>query len=87
MWGSTMDRYVFLIHKVSLNCDPTYSYADSDFPSLALPEIRPDPLLTVPFSRDPDFISRDGLISRMDEKASMAGSRLALVGLGGVGLE
>ncbi|KAJ5378056.1 uncharacterized protein N7496_005465 [Penicillium cataractarum] len=53
--------------------------------SQALPEIRPDPLSTVPFSRDPDFVSRDGLISRMDEKASIAGSRLALVGLGGVG--
>ncbi|KAJ5127608.1 hypothetical protein N7448_008387 [Penicillium atrosanguineum] len=40
---------------------------------LERPETPPSPLSTVPFSRDPDF------------KNSVPGSRIALVGLGGVG--
>ncbi|KAJ5464890.1 uncharacterized protein N7458_000576 [Penicillium daleae] len=50
-------------------------------------EPRPEPLSTVPFPRDPDFVGRNGLLDQIHEKASIAGSRLALVGLGGVGLE
>ncbi|KAJ5819454.1 hypothetical protein N7474_005045 [Penicillium riverlandense] len=46
-------------------------------------EPRPEPLSTVPFPRDPDFVSRDA-IGQIHEKASIPGSRIALVGLGGV---
>ncbi|CAG8930851.1 unnamed protein product [Penicillium salamii] len=49
------------------------------------PETPPAPLSTVPFPRDPDFVSRDTLLDQIDEKISAAGSRIALVGIGGVG--
>lgn len=41
----------------------------------------------VPFPRNPDFVGREELLEQIHEKASIAGSRIALVGLGGVGLE
>lgn len=50
-----------------------------------LPEHRPKPLWTVPFPPDPDFVSREALLEQIDEKVSIPGSRIALVGLGGVG--
>ncbi|KAJ5560233.1 hypothetical protein N7513_002632 [Penicillium frequentans] len=49
------------------------------------PETPPKPLSTVPFARDPDFINRITLLNQIHEKSSVPGSRIALVGLGGVG--
>ncbi|CAI7654833.1 unnamed protein product [Penicillium crustosum] len=49
------------------------------------PDIPPSPLSTVPFNRDPDFVSRDILLHRIHEKSSAPGCRIALVGLGGIG--
>ncbi|CAI7616088.1 unnamed protein product [Penicillium discolor] len=49
------------------------------------PETPPTPLSTVPFRRDPDFVSRDTLLDRIHKKISVPGSRIALVGIGGVG--
>ncbi|CAI7652608.1 unnamed protein product [Penicillium manginii] len=49
------------------------------------PEPRPEPLSTVPFPHDPDFVSRDGILNTIYEKSSVSGSRIVLVGLGGVG--
>jgi hypothetical protein len=49
------------------------------------PETPPSPLSTVPFRRDPDFIDRPILLDQLDEKCSAPASRVALVGLGGVG--
>ncbi|KAJ5644622.1 hypothetical protein N7507_010633 [Penicillium longicatenatum] len=49
------------------------------------PETPPSPLLTVPFLRDVDFVSRDKPLHQMREKNAVPGSRIALVGLGGVG--
>ncbi|CAI7636366.1 unnamed protein product [Penicillium pancosmium] len=49
------------------------------------PETPPNPLSTVPFPRDPEFVSRETLLDRIHEKSSVPGSRIALVGLGGVG--
>ncbi|KAJ5827894.1 hypothetical protein N7447_004657 [Penicillium robsamsonii] len=49
------------------------------------PETPPTPLSTVPFRRDPDFVSRDTLLGRIHEKLSVPASRMALVGVGGVG--
>ncbi|KAJ5166376.1 uncharacterized protein N7482_005157 [Penicillium canariense] len=54
-------------------------------PSLEPSEPRPEPLSTVPFSHDPDFVSRGALLDQIHEKASIPGSRIALIGLGGVG--
>ncbi|CAG8063444.1 unnamed protein product [Penicillium nalgiovense] len=49
------------------------------------PETPPSPLTTVPFPRDPDFVSRDTLLDQIRDKSLVPGSRIALVGLGGVG--
>ncbi|KAJ6145552.1 hypothetical protein N7470_009447 [Penicillium chermesinum] len=49
------------------------------------PETPPNPLSTVPFARDPDFVSRSTLLHQIREKSSVPGSKIALVGLGGVG--
>ncbi|KAJ5560553.1 hypothetical protein N7513_002952 [Penicillium frequentans] len=49
------------------------------------PETPPSPLSTVPFKRDADFVSRDRLLDQIHEKGLIPGSRIALVGLGGVG--
>ena len=45
---------------------------------------KPNPSSTVPFSRDPDFIDST-ILAKIDEIFSKAASRVALVGLGGVG--
>ncbi|KAJ5557363.1 hypothetical protein N7494_001278 [Penicillium frequentans] len=49
------------------------------------PKNPPSPLSTVPFKRDADFVSRDRLLDQIYEKGLISGSRIALVGLGGVG--
>ena len=49
------------------------------------PETPPTPLSTVPFRRDPDFVSRDSLLDQIHKKVSVPGSRTSLVGIGGVG--
>lgn len=41
----------------------------------------------MPLPRDPDFVSRDALLEQIHKKALISGSRIALVGLGGVGSE
>jgi hypothetical protein len=49
------------------------------------PETPPSPLSTVPFRRDPDFIDHGTLLDQIHQKSSAPASRVALVGLGGVG--
>lgn len=49
------------------------------------PETPPNPLSTVPFPRDPDYVHRDPLFDKLQRKLSVPGSRVVLVGLGGVG--
>ncbi|KAJ5887900.1 P-loop containing nucleoside triphosphate hydrolase protein [Penicillium taxi] len=72
----------FIIPRV----DSTRSYSihsiDDD---LEQPETPPAPVFTVPFRRDLDFVSRGTLLDQLHEKGSVPGSRIALVGLGGVG--
>ena len=43
------------------------------------------PSFVVPFRRDTDFVDRDDLLSRVDERCSQPAGRAALIGLGGVG--
>jgi hypothetical protein len=45
---------------------------------------RPIPSSTVPFRRDPDFVDRD-ILPEIHQRCSKPASRVALVGLGGVG--
>ncbi|KAB8067091.1 TPR-like protein [Aspergillus leporis] len=49
------------------------------------PETPPSPLSTVPFPRNPDFVSRSIILDQICEKILVPGARIALVGLGGVG--
>ncbi|KAK2764263.1 hypothetical protein FQN54_008955 [Arachnomyces sp. PD_36] len=49
------------------------------------PETPPSPLSIVPFRRDPDFINRGTILDQIHEKCSQPASRIALLGLGGVG--
>src|SRR6266487_3727453 len=48
------------------------------------PSITPTPTSTVPFRRDRDFVCRD-ILSEIHRRCSEPASRVALVGLGGVG--
>ncbi|QKX61690.1 uncharacterized protein TRUGW13939_08845 [Talaromyces rugulosus] len=64
--------------QVGISHGPIYVPADR-------PEPRPEPLWTVPFPYDPNFVGRDGLLDQIHEKSSIPGSRIVLVGLGGVG--
>lgn len=54
-------------------------------PTPERPETPPSPLSTVPFPRDPDFVSRSTILDQICEKILVPGARIALVGLGGVG--
>lgn len=45
----------------------------------------PKPSSTVPFRRDPDFVDRGDLLSRVDERCSQPAGRATLVGLNDVG--
>jgi hypothetical protein len=44
-----------------------------------------NPYSTLPFGIDPDFVNRPDIISWIREKLDGTTSRIALVGLGGVG--
>jgi hypothetical protein len=49
------------------------------------PETPPQPACFVPYRRDPDFVDRAMLLDEIDKRLSAPASRVALVGLGGVG--
>ncbi|CEO59707.1 hypothetical protein PMG11_04374 [Penicillium brasilianum] len=68
--------------QVGHNCGSIH--AEINLPPERL-ESLPNPLSTVPFARDPDFVCRNTLLQSIYEKCSIPGSRIALVGLGGVG--
>ncbi|KAF3361351.1 hypothetical protein VdG1_00960 [Verticillium dahliae VDG1] len=44
------------------------------------------PFSTVPFPPDPDFVDRPDILKWMHEKCAKPAARIALVGLGGIGL-
>lgn len=46
---------------------------------------RPKPSLNVPFNRDPDFVDRPSIMAWLGDVCAAQSSRVALVGLGGVG--
>ncbi|KAF1941163.1 hypothetical protein EJ02DRAFT_466751 [Clathrospora elynae] len=56
----------------------------ASFPT-ARPETPSSPSCTVPFRRDPDFVDRGPLLDQIRKQCSVPASRVALVGLGGVG--
>ncbi|KAH7009249.1 P-loop containing nucleoside triphosphate hydrolase protein [Microdochium trichocladiopsis] len=49
------------------------------------PETPPKPCLTIPFRRDANFVPRKSLLDRIYHACSRPASRIALVGLGGIG--
>ena len=60
-------------------------HIESHFHPADRPETPPQPSCFVPFRRDPDFVGRTTLLERIDKQCSVPASRVALVGLGGVG--
>jgi hypothetical protein len=62
----------------------SFAALTADLP-LELPETPPDPLSTMPFRHDADYIQRSSLIEEINLKLSRPAARVALVGLGGVG--
>ena len=48
-------------------------------------ETPPHPSAFLPFARDRDFVERGELLEQIHQKCAVPGSRIALVGLGGVG--
>ncbi|KAF2023084.1 hypothetical protein EK21DRAFT_105485 [Setomelanomma holmii] len=49
------------------------------------PETPPPPSIVIPFARDADFVERGTILERVRQRCAASGSRVALVGLGGVG--
>lgn len=58
---------------------------DLTIETLDQPEPRPEPLWTVPFQHDPDFVSRNELLAQIHKRSSIPGSRIVIFGIGGVG--
>ncbi|KAM0688989.1 hypothetical protein Q7P36_011065 [Cladosporium allicinum] len=52
---------------------------------LERPEAPPNPLSTVPFRQDSDYVQRGSLIEEIDSRLSQPAARAVLVGLGGIG--
>ncbi|KAJ6004729.1 hypothetical protein N7540_013098 [Penicillium herquei] len=84
IWAKTDQMFRGLLPVNSRVLAPRKSPDDFHLPPVR-PETPPSPLSTVPFARDPDFVGRDTLLHQIHEKSSVPGSRIALVGLGGVG--
>ncbi|KAF2030278.1 hypothetical protein EK21DRAFT_100501 [Setomelanomma holmii] len=49
------------------------------------PETPPPPSIVIPFARNADFVERGTLLEQVRQRCAASGSRVALVGLGGVG--
>ncbi|KAF2826854.1 hypothetical protein CC86DRAFT_445782 [Ophiobolus disseminans] len=49
------------------------------------PETPPLPSIVIPFARDADFVERGTILEQVCQRCAASGSRVALVGLGGVG--
>lgn len=48
-------------------------------------ETLPNPTIIIPFGRDKDFVWRDAIFDKVQRLCDEPASRVALVGLGGVG--
>ena len=49
------------------------------------PPTLPCPSSNIPFQRDPDFVDCGAIVDQLHQKCALPASRMALVGLGGVG--
>jgi hypothetical protein len=52
---------------------------------LPRPETPPNPQILIPFTRDPDYVTRTTIFDQIKQKCAVLGSWTALVGLGGAG--
>jgi hypothetical protein len=69
-------------------CPPASALTDTVLTALfwaERPETPPQPSCFVPFRRDADFIDSGTLLNQIRERCTAPASRVALVGLGGVG--
>lgn len=70
-------KHVQIVSRATTFVDHRCNYTDVEDP--------PQTLSTVPFRRDPDFIECGPLMGKLQRILYAPGSRVALVGLGGVG--
>jgi hypothetical protein len=69
-------------------CPPACALTDTVLTGLFCaerPETPPQPSCFVPFRRDPDFVDHGTLLDQIRDRCAAPASRVALVGLGGVG--
>lgn len=72
----TFSRYISLLSQVA-SINPNLTFTGHLLPPLT-------PSSTVPFQRDPNFVDRQ-ILAEIDGKSQQPVSRVALIGLGGVG--
>ncbi|KAL8325294.1 hypothetical protein RB597_008519 [Gaeumannomyces tritici] len=53
--------------------------------TIAQPETPSQPFASIPFSRDADFVDRGDILAQLRQRCSEPASRMALIGLGGIG--
>ncbi|ETS78637.1 hypothetical protein PFICI_10699 [Pestalotiopsis fici W106-1] len=70
---------------VHLHPDSFYAVTLITRVHLDRPETPPTPTTNIPFSRDRDFVRREALLGQVHQLCAEAASRVALIGLGGVG--
>jgi hypothetical protein len=77
--------YTTNVSQTGMKPSPSCSiHAKHMLPLAALLHPRPQPSSTVPFRRDPDYVQRD-VFDKLWRRRMEPASRVALVGLGGVG--
>ncbi|KAK4451328.1 kinesin light chain [Podospora aff. communis PSN243] len=83
---SSMQSVLFGAQNQGFQVGQNYGSISTQFHLLPeQPETPPQPFATIPFSRDPDFVERRDILEQIGRRCSEPASRVALVGLGGVG--
>ncbi|KAK4443047.1 kinesin light chain [Podospora aff. communis PSN243] len=87
---SSMQSVLFGAQNQGFQVGQNYGLPPLELPGAPLtfseqPETPPQPFATIPFSRDPDFVERGDILEQIGRRCTEPASRVALVGLGGVG--
>ena len=76
---------ILVLHQTTWHIDAGDRILEALSELSIIPATLPDPSLSIPFRRDPDFIDRGAMLDQIHQKCALPASRTALVGLGGVG--